>query len=269
MSIEEQHVAIIGYGALARNLIAAVREFRGLTIGHVLVHPERVATIRNLLPANIQVVGSVAEIDHELDLLVELAGHAAVATHVPEALDRGMDVALASTGALADDTLRRKLSACARRGGARLHLLSGAVGAMDALAAHREVGLDDVLYIGRKPPNAWQGTPAADRITLDEIVSPIAVFEGNARDAARCYPKNANVAATIALAGLGFERTRVRLVADPAISDNIHRIEASSAAGRLTVELASRPLPSNPRSSALAAASGIRMLHNLIRPIVL
>jgi aspartate dehydrogenase len=264
----DRNIALIGHGALARHVIECVTKAPGLRISAVLVRAARVQETQELLPATIRAVESVDAIEDRVDLVVELAGHSAVAAHVPEILERGIDVAIASTGALADERLRLRLLKSAERGHAQLHVLSGAIGAIDALAAHGEGDLHAVLYTGTKPPTAWKDTPAAREFDLDQLTSAVTIYEGSAREAARSYPRNANVAATIALAGVGFDRTRVRLIAAPGTSENVHRIEASSSAGRFTIELVGKPIAGNPRSSLLTALSAVRVARNLTRGLV-
>src|SRR5690606_7025689 len=120
------------------------------------------------------------------------------------------------------------LDEASRRGKARWDVCAGAIGGLDILAAARLSGLHEVLYTSRKPPHAWRGTPAEARVDLDKISEPVVFFTGSADAAAIDYPQNANVAATIALKGAGFERTRVRLVADPAATRNVHEITIQS-----------------------------------------
>jgi len=123
-------------------------------------------------------------------------------------------------------------------------------------------GLDSVRYRSIKPPAAWRGTPAEQAIDLDRIETQAVAYRGTAREAALLYPKNANVAATVALAGLGFDRTEVEIVADPAARYNTHEIEAEGASGTLALRLVNLPSPENPKTSALTALSLVRALLN-------
>lgn len=189
------------------------------------------------------------------DVAIECAGHDVVATVVPRLLRGGVDVVVASVGALSSREVRDDLADAATSGGARMITVSGAVGGLDALAAARDAGLDSVSYTGRKPPRAWADTPAAGTCDLDQLTEPTVVFEGSAADSSRLYPKNANVTAAIAIAGIGFDNTAVRLVADPTIDKNVHELEAIGAFGRFSIRLENNPLPENPRTSWLAVLS--------------
>ena len=206
-------------------------------------------------------VTCVDELPNDTTLMIDCAGHAALAEHGPAILERGIDLLTVSLGALADTALHKRLEQAARAGGARLHLASGAIGALDCLQAARVGGLDRVRYIGRKPPRGWMGSPAENMLDLDRLAQAATHFAGTARQAATDYPKNANVAAAVALAGIGFQHTQVELIADPAITANVHEIEASGAFGRFTFHIEGSALPDNPKSSALAAMSVVAALE--------
>ena len=152
---------------------------------------------------------------------------------------------------------------------ARLILPAGAIGGVDAIAAMRVAGLTSVRYRSVKPPAAWRGSPAEKVADLDTLKQRTVLYTGNAGEAALLYPQNANVAATVALAGLGFDATTVELVADPAAPGNVHEIEAEGAAGRFAIRLQGKPSRSNPKTSALTAMSVARALVNEQAAIVI
>ncbi|VVE10946.1 aspartate dehydrogenase [Pandoraea soli] len=170
---------------------------------------------------------------------------------------------IASVGAMADQSLESQLTSAATEGNARLRIPSGALGGLDALGAAKMAGLSEVRYEAHKSPEAWRGTHAETLVTLDAIEKLTVVYEGNARDAARLFPQNANVAAAIALAGVGFDRTKVVLHADPAAIGNTHRIKADGVFGNLDVSVTGKTLPSNPKTSMLAPYSLVRAIANL------
>ncbi len=261
--------ALIGYGAVARLVIDVLAASDGVRISHVLVREGRRGEVARPAGNGPVPIASLEELDVRPRLVVECAGHQAVAQFGPAVLSRGLDLAIVSIGALADPAVERALADAAHTGGARLHLLPGAIGGIDALAAAAIAGLDTVSYISRKPPAAWCGTPAELLFDLPGIGRPTTLYEGSAREAARLYPKNANIAATVALAGLGFERTKVRLVADPAAEGNVHRIEAAGRCGQFTIELSGRPLPDNPKTSMLTVYSVVRAIRNLTGTVAL
>jgi len=249
-------IAVIGAGAIGRYVIEHLQR-DGLGPAAVIMRdPARAAPG---LPA----VGAVAELPPGITHLVDCAGHPGLIAHGAQALARGIDVITVSLGALADDALAAKLAVAAAEGGARLHLASGSIGALDVLRAGAVGGLTRVRYTGRKLPAAWRGSPAETALDLDHLTGPATHFEGTARQAALSYPKNANVAAAVALAGLGFDKTEVRLIADPAAPGNLHEVEAEGAFGRFRIEILGAPLPDNPKSSGLAAMSVLAELRRL------
>jgi aspartate dehydrogenase len=194
------------------------------------------------------------------EIVAEAAGHEALAQAAVGILAAGIDVVVSSVGALADDDLRGRLEGAAKKSGAKLLLSPGAIGGLDILGAAKLAGLSSVTYTSRKPPSAWRGTRAEGLVDLASLTQACVFFEGGAREAAQAFPQNANVAATIALTGAGLDATHVRLVADPAVSRNVHEITIHSACADVTIHIEGRPSPSNPKTSATTGYALARIL---------
>ncbi|NEY89955.1 aspartate dehydrogenase [Tabrizicola oligotrophica] len=203
------------------------------------------------------------------DLVVEAAGRSAVLPWGEAALQAGADFAPASTSAFAEDAPLDRLLTLARSRGRQVLIPSGALGGLDALSAAARQPLACVIHEITKPALAWRGTEAEALCDLSTLTHPHIFFEGPAREAARRFPQNANVALITALAGVGPDATTLRLVADPAATGNRHRLLATGDFGRMEVTLDNAPLPGNPKSSALTALSLVRLIENRASPLVI
>lgn len=253
----QTRVALIGYGAIADELVRCL-DARG--------EADRVAcaleTPAQLAPARARAGGRFPLTDRIDDLLaasaglvIECAGQGALKAHAARVLAAGMHCIVASTGAFADADFVAQLTRTPGAAGARLWIPSGAIAGVDGLLAARTAGIDTVTYTSGKPPHAWDGTPAQALLQGEARTRRVEFFDGSARAAARDYPQNANVGATIALASLGLDRTRVKLVSDPALAGPLGTIDASGAFGVFHFDILAYASPTNPKTSAITAHS--------------
>lgn len=264
------HLGIIGYGNIAAALIG-VLHLAPVTRLTILVRPaSRDAALQRAAGVSADFEMTIVTSRDDLlaavpDLVVECAGHAAVAEHGAALIGRGTDLVIVSVGALADRALHDALTAAAAApASGRMIFPIGAIGGLDLLSTLAPVGDLDVTYTGRKPPAAWKGTPAEAATDLDALTDPVRFFTGTAREAALHFPKNANVVAALALAGAGFERTKVDLVADPQATGNTHAYRVTSPVCRYRIEIAAAPSPDNPRTSATTAWSVLAEIRKAV-----
>jgi aspartate dehydrogenase len=252
-------VAVVGNGAIGRAVAHDLLEggVRGCELAALFVRGPQ-----DLVPESLA-VGSLDELSaRSPDVVVEAASHEAVRSYGEPLLRAGSDLVCVSVGALADDALRARLEDAAGAGGSRLIVPSGAVGGLDMLRAAARGGLDEVRVEQRKSPRAVLGEGE------QEISEPRELFEGSAREAAERFPTTMNIVAAVALAGIGFERTRCRLVADPALAGARISVHARGRFGRLELSIDAAPSP-NPRTSAVTAMSVAAVLEGLSDPVAI
>ncbi len=199
------------------------------------------------------------------DLLIEAASAKAVGELLPQVIrKRKAMMILSSGGLLAHPSLMSK----ALKAGVPLYLPSGAIAGLDGIKAGRIGKLRSVTLTTRKPPRTLMGAPGAEkrRLNLKSLRKPVILFEGTARQAVAAFPQNINVAATLSLAGIGPFRTRVRIIADPAVRTNTHEVVAIGTFGKLVVRTENKPFPENPKTSLLAVLSAIAALQQILEP---
>jgi aspartate dehydrogenase len=199
------------------------------------------------------------------DAVLEAASHEAVREHLVALLQAGVSVVVLSAGALADDTLRAAAERAAAASGSLLYVPSGGIGGLDALKTACLAGVDEVSIRVAKPPAAWKGIAYVEKLGVDlgSLQTPRTLFEGPAREGVPHFPQNVNIAAVLSLGGIGMERTRLEVVADPGLALNTHTIRVSGAAGRMTLVLENVPAPENPKTSWLACYSALAALRSL------
>ena len=249
-------VGIIGCGVIGTFLAKSLDKLPNVT--EILLMDRKESASRSLSSSLTK--ARVATFDtmlEEADLIVESASQEAVRKYIPRVLQSGIDVVVMSVGALADDELREQLLILAEEKGGRLLLPSGAICGLDGVKAAVEGGVEEVRLITTKPPSAL-----CVQVSKREVL-----FDGPAREAIAKFPQNINVAAALSLAGVGFEKTMVRIVADPAAETNTHRIELRGRSGKLIAVTENVPSEESPRTSMLAAFSALAIVKRILSPM--
>ena len=250
------NIGIIGAGAIAKFLLEQLNGTKS-----------DLGTVKALLVRNKEKYKELAEQFHvqlytdvelflatDIDLVIEAAELEAVKALVPTIV-RKKPVALISIGALVDEVLLAELQQLAQGHKQMIYLPSGAIGGLDLLQNAHVLGhVTSVKLTTRKP---------ASSLITETVTEPTIIFEGSAQEAIAKYPKNMNVSIVLALAGIGFEATKVTLVADPHVTQNIHQIAITGDFGEATIEVKNNPLPANPKTSYLAAMSILGTLRRL------
>ncbi len=206
-------------------------------------------------------------LDSHPDLVLEAASADAVRGCAAAVLDSGADLMVVSVGAFADMDLLDRLVDLARQKHRQLYVPSGAIGGIDIIKAASMDGLEECSLTTTKPPKSFNNVAYVREqgFDLDGMQQATILFDGTARRAAGLFPQNLNVAVAISLAGLGVDRTTVKIVADPASVHNVHEVFVRGKFGEASVRLVNRPSPRNPKSSYLTGLSVIATLRRISR----
>ena len=265
MNPSEQGIGILGCGAIGRGLAFAVDGGAIRRAGVVALYDQDAGRLRGLAEGLRSHTDACDTVEAFLSvpgvtLVVEAASQEAVRRNAEAVLASGRDLMVMSTGALLDADLYSRLDAASTETGCRVFAPSGALGGIDAVRASRHE-LEEVVLTTRKPPTSLVDSATGE--DMSGITSATVVFEGNASEAVARFPFNINVAATLSLAGLGPERTRVRIIADPDAKGNNHEVYASGRSGTLRFSMENVPHPDNPMTSHLAVLSAIETLRGI------
>lgn len=209
-----------------------------------------------------------AQLAERCDLIVECLPPGLVPDLAREVLSRNKDLIVISSAAL---LLHPAIMDQLRQSEGRIIVPSGALCGIDGVHAMAQMGIKSARIASTKPPRGFTGTPfiTENSIDLSSITEKTKLFSGNAHEAAKAFPANVNVAATLSLAGIGAERTMVEVWADPEARVNSHEITVESEYTKLSARVENLPDPRNPKTSALAAQSIIAVLKNMSEAFVI
>ena len=259
-------IGIVGCGSIGRALLragdsgrlgAAIAGVASRTAGTALEFLDTLDTPPPYL--------AIDELVERSSLLIETAGGHVVSSLAEAAFDAGKDLMVISIGALLEhpEVIDR-----AREDGCRLYAPSGAIAGLDGIKSACQGHVDRVEMVSRKPLAALEGAPylVENEIPIAGMEEAQEVFRGTAREACRGFPSNLNVSAAVSLAGIGPDRTTVRIVADPALSRNCHDITVEGEFGLLQVHIENIP-SENPKTGRLTAMSIIRSVRDVFDPV--
>ncbi|MEM3616897.1 MAG: aspartate dehydrogenase [Candidatus Bathyarchaeia archaeon] len=266
-------VGLIGCGAIGIVLAQAIDKGQAGNTCLLMVFDRNIERAKNLvqrLKSKPKVAKSVREILEcdDVKLVIEAASQEAVKAYAVEVLKAGKDLMIMSVGALVDSELLSEISRTAKENERKVYIPSGAIAGLDGLKASAIGKIEGVTLTTRKPVEGLVDNSYFMRKTGGRVEGPTLIYEGSAAEACKLFPANVNVAATLSLAGIGAEKTIVRVVADPTISRNIHEIEVKGDFGELRIHVENVPSVENPKTSFLAALSAIATLKRLTEPFV-
>jgi len=262
MATPARRVAIVGLGPIGTKVAKALDDgIDGLVLAAISIqnpakHQAFLAKL-NKPPA----ILPIDDLCAVADIVIECAPSKLVRSIVVPFVSRGKTAIVLSAGALLEN---EDLIELAKRNGGQIVVPTGALIGLDAVTAAAEGEIQSVRMVTRKPVSGLAGAPylVENNIDIADIVEPLKIFEGTARDAAKGFPANLNVAVALSLAGIGPDRTRVEIWADPTVTRNTHRIEVDSDSARFSMTIENIP-SDNPKTGRITALSVIACLRKL------
>jgi aspartate dehydrogenase len=261
-------VGVVGCGTIGSQLAGAVDSGNIANASLVALYDISQTNLQNLKEKLRSNPGTYSDFGKFLasgaDIIVEAASQDAVREFGRPILEAGKDLMVMSVGALADREFLAELLQTAAKKGCRVYVPTGAIAGIDAIRSVRHL-LESVTLTTTKSPKALAGAPffETSKIKLDDITKSTVIYEGPAAEAVKAFPANVNVAAVLSLAGIGADKTKVMIVADPEATTNRHEIVATGSFGEIRIAVNNVPSPGNPKTSFLAVLSAIECLCSI------
>ena len=253
-------ISILGCGNIGRTIIKAIAEKKvNCAISGIFdVNGDGFnrlqKSVRDDLNLNSKFTQDFSEfLNFDSELVVEAASQKAVSEFALDVLNSKKNLMIMSIGALVDEKLFESIRETAEKNNLKIYIPSGAVVGLDGIKGAKIGGISEVTLVTRKSPKSLGVDTNEEKI----------LYEGPAREAVRLFPKNVNVAATVSLSGIGFEKTKVKIIADPKLKNNIHEIYVKGDFGEMKMRTENVPSPDNPKTSYLASLSAIAMLEKI------
>ncbi len=231
---------------------------------------EKAWRLVNSLKRKPKVALNISEVlKSDVELVIEAASQDAVKEYGLSIIEAGKSLMIMSVGALVDLELYEKLKEAASRRKVEILIPSGAIAGLDAIKAAGMAEIHSVTLISRKPPKVFVDNPyvKSKGLDLNKLTEPIVLYEGAALEACKLFPSSINVAATLSLASIGPEKVKVKIMADPWVSGNVHEVIVEGEFGRLCCVTENKPTPENPKTSFLASLSALATLKKTVERV--
>ncbi|MDO9537466.1 MAG: aspartate dehydrogenase [Thermoplasmata archaeon] len=263
--VDKMKMTIIGCGSIGKTLARFLETMDEVELVHVFDTKQKAVEELMTECQKVRYANNLEDAFEKSDLIIETASQSAVHEYIPKALEMGKNVLVMSVGAFVEDDFKEKCRILAKQKGCKVYIPSGAVCGIEGICAAAIAEIEEVIIMSYKPPEAFRNVKYLKNkgIDLDSIKRPKVIFNGHAKDAVKYFPKNVNVAATLSLAGIGIERTVVKIIIDPKATLNTHRIIAKGKFGEIECWTRNMPFPENPRTSYLAALSLISAVKKI------
>jgi aspartate dehydrogenase len=269
----KKNISIIGCGAIGSELALSVDRMmiENVTISSLLdIKLENAEILKSKLSHNNPIVfndfSEYIKSDNlkDVDIVVEAASQNALTSYLNSIIQLKKDVLVMSVGAFANSEFFSQVIKNVEKNDINLYLPSGAIAGIDAIKSVRS-SISYVTLTTTKNPNSLKDSPFFKKtnLTIDSIKKRTLIFEGSAVEAVQNFPANVNVAALLGLAGIGIEKTKVNVIADPSLRINKHEIKVIGKFGELIVRVKNVPSPTNPKTSYLAILSIIESLRSI------
>ncbi len=258
-------IGIVGCGTIGGALAKAIdKKFsdKAKLVALCDIEKQKATKVSSRLKSKPRIT-SLKTLIKSVDLIIEAASASISYEVVKQSVASGKDVMVMSTAGLVG---KRKIFTMAKKQSCHIYIPSGAICGLDAIKAASFSRIRTATLTTTKPPRALEGAPyiLKKKINLSKIKKETIIFSGNAKEAAKVFPKNINVAAILSLAGIGPQKTKVKIVANPAIKRNTHQVEIGGDFGKVTTLTENVPSPNNPKTSFLAVLSAIATLNNIV-----
>ncbi|UCC96010.1 MAG: DUF108 domain-containing protein, partial [Candidatus Omnitrophota bacterium] len=250
---DNKKIGIVGCGAIGEGVARYIdKKLQGKA--YLWAIADRVKEKAGALAKQLSRTPKILDTDNlikEVDLIIEAASQKCAEHILKKIGNRTKEVIILSVGALVKNP--RFIQDASR---AKIYVPSGAICGVDGIGALALGSIRRISLITSKPPRGLLGAEYIRRkaIRLEGIKKEKVVFVGSVKEAIRYFPRNINVAATLLLASSS-KNVRVRIVANPHIGRNVHRIEIEAKEARVSIDIENVPSNINPKTSTLAILS--------------